>query len=260
MMTLLIGILVVSLSVLLAVAGLMLVRYLAPSTFFRPQSGAGYTIHQAIALVFGIGVGFAILIVWGELNESEAATSDEATDVQALYGLAERLPGSDRDRIQGSARAYAKVVVEEEWPLMADGQASSRAQSTAEELRGSILEFEPQTSTESEIYAQMLTDVNDLYKNRATRLLETEEGVPPFVWVVLVITGILTIVFTYFFDLESSRIHVFRVAAMTVVVALSLYTVRVVEYPFSGDVQVGPDAFEQVLDRMQGSSERQTQN
>jgi hypothetical protein len=248
-MMLLIGILVVSLSVVLAVAGLLLVRYLLPSTFFQPHSEAGYTIHQAISLVYGIAVGFAILIVWGELNEAEASTYDEATDVEALYGLAEQLPESDRNRIQDSSRTYSQLVVDEEWPLMAEGKTSSRAQSIVDELRTSILEFEPQTNAESAIDTQMLTDVHDLYKNRATRLLETKAGVPLFVWVVLLIMGILTIVFTYFFDLESG-VHIFRIAALTVAVALSLYTVHVVEYPFSGDVQVGPEAFEQVLDRI----------
>jgi uncharacterized protein YoaH (UPF0181 family) len=249
-MTLLFGILLILLSVLLAVAGLMLVRYLVPSTFFQSNSEASYTIHQAISLVYGVAVGFAILLVWEELNEAETTTHDEATDVEALYSLAEQLPESDRNRIQEFSRSYAQVVVEEEWPLMAGGQSSSHAQNTVEELRRSIQEVEPQTMAESALYAEMLTDVNDLYKNREARLLETKAGVPPFVWVVLLITGILTVAFTYFFDLKSSRVHILRVATLTVAVAISLYTVRVVEYPFAGEVQVGPDAFEQVLDRL----------
>lgn len=74
---------------------------------------------------------------------------------------------------------------------MADGQASPRAQSTVDELRTSIQGFEPQTAAESVLYAQMLTKIDDLYENREIRLLETQAAVPPFVWVVLLITGIL---------------------------------------------------------------------
>jgi uncharacterized protein YoaH (UPF0181 family) len=249
-MTLLIGLLVVSLSVLVALAGLMLVRRLLPSTFFESQPAATYTIHSAIAIVYGVSVGFAILLVWQELNEAERTTHQEATNVEALYRLADQLPESDRNRIQEFDRTYAQVVVEEEWPLMAKGQTSSHAQSTVEELRRSIQEFEPQTTAESALYSRMLTKIDDLYENRENRLLETQEGVPPYVWVVLVITGIITVAFTYLFDLKSSRVHVLRVAALTVAVALSLYTVSVVEYPFSGDVQVGPEGFEMVLARI----------
>jgi uncharacterized protein YoaH (UPF0181 family) len=249
-MTLLFGLLVILLSVVLAIAGLLLVRRLLPSTFFESRSEASYTIHQAISLVYGVAVGFAILLVWEELNVAEATTYQEAANVEALYQLAEQLPESDRNHIQELSRTYAQVVVEEEWPLMADGQASSHAQSTVEELRRSIQEFEPQTMAESDRYTQMLTKVDELSENRETRLLQTKAGVPLFVWGVLLITGILTVTFTYLFDLKSSRVHVLRVAALTVAVALALYTVRVVEYPFAGDVQVSPEAFEKVLDRI----------
>jgi ABC-type multidrug transport system fused ATPase/permease subunit len=250
-MTYLLGLLFVMLSVVVAVGGLLLVRRLVPSAFFESlHSDASYTVYNAIALVFGVAVGFAILLVWGELNEAEATTQQEASNVEALYRLAEQLPEPDRGQIQEFSRLYVQIVIEEEWPMMADGQASSRAQSAVEELRGSIQEYEPQTTAESALYSQMLTKSDDLYENRELRLLETKEGVPPFVWVVLVITGILTVVFTYLFDLESPRVHALRVAALTVAVALSLYTVRVVEYPFSGDVQVGPEAFEMVLGRL----------
>ena len=250
-MTYLFGLLFVLLSVVVAIGGLMLVRRLVPSAFYKSlHSDASTTVYQPIALVYGVTVAFAILLVWGELNEAEATTQQEASNVEALYRLAQQLPESDRDRIQEFSRLYVQIVIEEEWPMMADGQGSSHAQNTIEELLGSIQEYEPQTTAESALYSQMLTQGDDLYDNRELRLLETKEGVPTFVWVALVITGTLAITFIYLFDLESPRVYAFRVAAVTVAVALSLYTVSVVEYPFAGDVQVGPEAFEMVQGRL----------
>ncbi len=57
--------------------------------------------------------------------------------MEALYRLAEQLPESDRNQVQEFSRLYAQAVLEEEWPLLADSQASSHAQNTVEELRGS---------------------------------------------------------------------------------------------------------------------------
>ena len=249
-MTLLIGLLVVLLSVVLALARLMLARRLVPSTFFESRPEASYTIYSAIAIVYGVTVGFAILLVWQELNEAERTTHQEATSVEALYRLADQLPESDRNRVQEFDRTYAQVVVEEEWPLMAKDQTSSRAQSAAEELRRSIQELEPQTTAESALYSQMLTKIDELDENRELRLLQSQEGVPPLVWVVLVITGMITVAFAYLFGAEAPRMHVLRVTALTVVVALSLYTVHFIEHPFVGDVQVGSQAFEMVLGRI----------
>jgi uncharacterized membrane protein YeiB len=232
-----------------------LVRRLVPLTLFESHSQATDTIHQAIAMVYGVAVGFAILLVWQQLDTAEATTQREASNVEAIYRLAEQLPESDRSQVQELTQSYAQIVVEEEWPLLAHGQASSHAQNTLDELRGNIQEFEPQTMAELALYTQMLTKIDELDENRELRLLQSQEGVPPLVWVVLVITGIITVAFAYLFGAEAPRMHMLRVTALTVVVALSLYTVHFIEHPFVGDVQVGPQAFEMVLDRIQGNSE-----
>jgi hypothetical protein len=43
------------------------------------------------------------------------------------------------------------------------------------------------------------------------------------------------------------------VAALAVVLALSLFTIAALDYPFRGDVSIHPDAFEQVLERFRES-------
>src|SRR5215212_7963791 len=225
--TLLFGLLVVCLSVLLAVAGLVLVRYLVPLTLLKSHDEATNAIH----------------LVGEHLDTAQATTQREASDVEAIYRQAEQLHESDENRVQELSRSYAEVVVEEEWPLLAHGQASPQAQNTVDELRRSIQKLDPQTMGEQVLYTQMLTKVDELEENRGLRLLESNEGVPPLLWIVLVLMGIITVAFTYLFDMERPRMHMMLVAALAVVVALSLYTVRIIEYPFAGDVQVSPEAF-----------------
>ena len=247
---------VVLLSVLVALAGLLLVRRLAPLGFLESYSGATSTIHHAIAIVFGVSVAFAVFLVWEQLLVAQETTQREAGDVEALHRLATHLPEPDRNQLQEQAQSYAEIVVDEEWPLLARGQASTQAQNTADGLRESIEEFEPQTMAEQELYARMLTKADELEENRGIRLLQSRERVPTLIWLALVIAGIITVAFTYLFGMDSPRLHMLRVAALTVIVALSLYTIRIIEYPFSGDVRIGADAFELVLDRIEGASEK----
>ena len=251
MSTLLFGLLVVVLSVVLAIVGLLSIhRLLVPLIHLDSYSEATSTTHQTIALVYGVTIAFTIFLVWEHLDTAQATTQHEASDLEAIYRLAEQLPESDRAQVQGLSWSYAQVVVEEEWPLLAHAQGSPHAQDTLDELRTSIQEFAPQTMGEQALYTQMLTQVVTLEDNRGLRLLESNEGVPPLLWIVLVITGILTVTFAYLYGMEHPRVQIVRVAVLTVVVALSLYTVRVIEYPYVGDVQVRPEAFEKVLDRM----------
>jgi hypothetical protein len=253
---LLLGVLVVLLSVLVALAGLILVRRLVPLAHLKSHNEATSTIHHAIAIVFGVAAAFALFIVWGQLDTAQATTVREAGDVEALYRLATQLPESNRNQLQEQARSYAEVVVDEEWPLLARGQASQDAQNAADKLRESIDEFEPQAIDEQELYARMLTKVDELEENRGLRLIESQEGVPPLIWAAMVALGIITVAFTYLFGMDTPRLHMVRVALLTIVVALSLYTIHTLEYPFTPGVQVGPEAFERVLDRTGGVGEQ----
>jgi hypothetical protein len=237
------------LSVVVALAGLILARRLLPLEHFKSQNEVTGTIHHAIAIVFGVAAAFAIILAWEQLGTAQVITAREAGDVEALYRLASQLPASSGNQLQQQARSYAEAVVDEEWPLLARGQASANAQNAADKLRESINQFEPQTMAEQELYARMLTKVDDLEENRGLRLLASQEGVPPLIWAAMVILGIITVALTYLFGVDAPRLHMARVALLTVVVALSLYTIHALEYPFARGVQVGPDAFERVLDR-----------
>lgn len=74
-------------------------------------------------------------------------------------------------------------------------------------------------------------------------------------WVVLVVGEVITVSFTYLFGLETFWLHMLAVAALTVVVTLIIYTIAVLDYPFNGDLRVGPEAFELVLGRIEGGDQ-----
>ena len=48
-------------------------------------------------------------------------------------------------------------------------------------------------------------------------------------------------------------VHLFMVAALALIIALVLFTVAELEFPFRGGVWIGPEAMEQVLSRFESS-------
>jgi hypothetical protein len=168
--------------------------------------------------------------------------------MEELYWLAEQRPEPERAEIQKLTVSYAQVVVDEEWPLMRSGQTSPRAGTLANELRRSIEDFEPGTAAEQAIYSQELERVHDFDEAREVRLLNVREGLPPVLWFVLVSLGIDTILFTYFVGMQARWLHVLAVAALTGGITLIIFAIIVLDRPFGGDLRVGPDAFELVLE------------
>ena len=123
-------------------------------------------------------------------------------------------------------------------------------------MRLAVQDLKVSTWADQMIYEQGLESVHDLADARRTRLVEAEEGIPTVLWVVLVVGGIVTIGFTYLFGLENTRVHRLMVGALAGVIALALFTIGALEYPFSGGARVDPGAFELVLERFETSKLR----
>jgi hypothetical protein len=241
------GLLVVLLAVTLAVAGLLLVQRLVPLSVRESHNAGIGIIYAALYVMFGVMVGFSAYLVLNKYTTSQNTAKSEASNVEELYWLAEQFPEPEQGRIQELAVSYTRVVVDEEWPLMKQGQTSANAEATVDTLRRSIEDFEPSTDTERAVFTQALERVHDLDEAREVRLLNVSEGLPPILWIVLVSLGIDTILFSYFVGMKSAWLHACAVAALKGGIALIIFTIVVLDHPFGGDLRLGPDAFELVL-------------
>jgi hypothetical protein len=194
-----------------------------------------------------------VVAVWEQWNAAEDAANQEASAVAEIFWLAHRLPDPEGVHLQQLVRSYAQTVVDEEWPLMEQGKVSPKAWTILDEIRDSIQRMRPSTDAQQALYERGLQDIHDLASARRERLLDAEQGLPTILWVVLIVGGINVVAFTYLFGLESTSIHMMMVASLTLIIALVLFTVAALDYPFKGDIHLSPDAFEQVLSRFESS-------
>ena len=254
-MTIVVGVLVVIVSVLLALTGLVLVNRLVPETRRSSSNVGGGLIFRPISGVFGILIGFTAFLVWQQYTTAHVTTQREASELAAIYWHAEELPNSERLQVQQYARSYARIVIEEEWPLMGQGQESPKAWDTIDKLRRTIDGFEPSTSSEETLHDRQVTLVDEVLNDRRLRLLQSREGLPPILWTVLLGGTVLLVGYTYFFGLKDFRAHMMMVGTLTALVVTILFAIKSLEYPFSGDMRVDPSALELVLNRFNGDSQ-----
>src|SRR5919112_548732 len=148
------GLLIVAVAMVVAVGGLLLVQHLY-STERRKQANdvAGF-IYAVLGVAYAVLLGLMLIAVWEQWNEAEDVTTEEANELAGIFWFAHALPQPEGRRIQELARSYAQVVVEEEWPLMEQGGASSKAWDSLDELRGAVLGLDPPTATQQTPYSQ----------------------------------------------------------------------------------------------------------
>ena len=251
------GLLIVAVAMVVAVGGLLLVQRLY-STERRKQANdvAGF-IYAVLGVAYAVLLGLMLIAVWEKWNAAETVTTEEANELAGIFYFAHALPQPEGRHIQELVRSYSQVVVEEEWPLMAQGRSSPKAWATLDELRGTILGLNPptaqQTGYDQMRYNEMLVQLHDLGNARRERLLAAGQGLPPIMWIVLILGGVITVGFTYLFGLEDTLVHLLMVAALALIISMSLFTVAALDYPFNGDIRIHPAAYEQDLERFHES-------
>jgi hypothetical protein len=82
---------------------------------------------------------------------------------------------------------------------------------------------------------------------RRLRLLEVSQSLHGILWVFLHGGGVVAVSFTYLFGLKSNLAHALMVAALTLVICGILFTIGEFDNPFSGVVEIRPDAFKEML-------------
>jgi hypothetical protein len=243
------GLLVVAVSVLIAVSGLTLVQRLVPSQLRQQHNDVAGFIYAVLGVIYAVLIALVVIAVWEDFAAARDTVEREASELDDVFRLAHALPDPEGRQLQELARSYAQVVVDEEWAIMAQGRASQRAWDLLDEMTIRFENVEVRTRTEQVLYAEALSRIDELADARNARLVAAGEGIPTVLWGVLVVGGISVVGYTYLFGLENTLVHSLMVAVLTLIISSVLFTIGVLEYPFSGDVRVSPEPFELVLER-----------
>ena len=253
--TVVLGILIILLAVTLAVAGTALVRNRVPVEVRDSHTVPLGLLNVGLTGIFGIIVGLTAFLVLGEYSDAQQALQSEAGDVEEIYRLAGPLPEPKQERIQGLAISYARVVVNEEWPLMEKDRTSPRAAALIEDLRSTIQEgYRTSTGAEQDFFGEELDVMDELDADREARVLAVHQRLPSILWIALVILAIATLGVSSLAGMENRRLHLLTVGILAAGITVAMFTIGVLDRPFGTDFRVQPQPFELLLNEIEGNS------
>ena len=252
------GVLAVIGACLAALAGLELVQRLVPHEKRQEHNDVAGFLYAVIGVVYAVLLALLVIAVWEQYQKANETVESEANGVAEVAWLAHRLPEPERHELQEDARAYAQEVVDEEWPRMEQGlgggvQSFPEGWDLIDDIRATLQEVEVRTEADQALYAEGLDQIERLNDARRMRFVAAEEGLPGILWAVLVFGAVVAVGFTYLFGLRNSWAHRLMVMSLTAVIVLVLFTIGVMEYPFSGGARLEPEAFELILERFETS-------
>jgi hypothetical protein len=181
------GLFLVAVAVVVAVCGLVLVQRLVPTDRRKQHNDVAGFIYAVLGVSYAVLLGLGLIAVWEKWDAADTLTADEANELAGIFYWAHALPQPEGRHVQELVRSYDRVVVEEEWPLMAQGSSSPKAWDTLDELRATILGLQrpkgaQQTGYDQMRYEEILVQLHELGNARRERLLAAEQGLPAIMW------------------------------------------------------------------------------
>ena len=223
----------------------LLKKRLGAETIAKCHEVGSYYLSM-VGTFYAVLLGLIVVDSMTKFQEAQSAVDREMTALIRIYSSAERFP-EQRAHLEKTVKDYADEVVDVEFPMMErKGRPDERARDIALEILQTVKGIEPVTENQKAMFPILLSDVSDLLIARRERTKATNFGEPSVEWIILVAGGIITIVLTFFFTIESHAIHMFMRIAVALTVLMSLYLTFLFGSPFSGDLKVSSDPFRMV--------------
>lgn len=245
--TLEVATIIVMLSVIVSWIGLFVFdRFVHVSIRSRHNDVAGFII-AIIGVVYAVLLAFIAVAAWANFDSANRVVQQEANLVDNLYRDAIAIPDPTRTEMRDDIKQYLNVVIEKEWPAQREHRTETAGWVPVEKLQGAVASLDPKTLGQSVVEAEMLKTLNDLYSARRTRLLAAADGIPNTIWWILVLGGVITVAFSFFFGMPSMAMHYAMTGTLAASLALVMVLIVALDWPFRGQVSISPEAYQTVL-------------
>jgi len=234
-------------AVILSIAGLLFVRKLVPHHKLKLHNDVAGPIFGTLGAIYAVLLAFAVVVVWQDFDRANSNVEKEANCLASLYHNAEAFSPLFQKEARILLFEYGRVVVQNEWKALAKGESSPKVGEIVKKLWSLYSNYQPKTETEKIFLTESVHKLNELSEFRSTRIMDSRTGVNPLLWFVLIIGGISTITFTFFFGSENLRAQVAMAVLLGVLICLILFTILSLDFPFTGNITISPKAFKIIV-------------
>lgn len=236
-----------------ALLGLRLVRaFVLPRLHVTVQDSEFVgTVVQSVMVCYALAVALIAVKVWETHGDTAQTVSAEAAAVASLYRDVSNYPEPLRRELQAGVRDYVEYVIRDAWPAQRDGRMPPYGGvKRMDEVQGMLVGFEPATQGQMAFHQETWRAFNRLIELRRLRLDAVNGGLPTAMWVVVLLGAAIGLGTTFFFRVDDVRLHTTLVLLLAAFIALVVFVIFAMDRPFRGDVGVGPDSFQLVLDQL----------
>jgi hypothetical protein len=207
---------------------------------------AGIMLSAAV-VAYSIAVGLCVVTLWGKVDEARGATEAEATNLLALVGGTGVFGTPVQEQIRAGVIAYNRDVVDN-WPQRIHGDASDAVRHDLSGLATTVGGLRPETHAQRAFVEDAVGRLAHAAELRATSVrLAQEQQLPGVLWIAVLGGSVIVLCLSLTCGVRDSAMRAVLLAGLTATVGINLFLVAELNYPFYGDVAIGPDSYQDVV-------------
>jgi hypothetical protein len=235
------------------IAAILGVRRHAPDGGYFNDGDRAAGVFGVLATGFALLLGFVIFLAFTKYDGSRAGAEAEALAVVQLFETSQLMPPDARPQLAGEVECYARSVVNLEWPAMQAGRGFETISPWGLSMFRTLQTIAPGTAAEQSAYDAWLAQTSAREEARRDRLHAAEGVVPQPLWIVLLLSAALVLVYVLFFADSGERAVVqgLMAGSVTAVVVASLLVLSSLNRPYDTGVGgIRPIAMQRSLEIM----------
>jgi hypothetical protein len=203
---------------------------------------SGYSLFYALL------VGLLTVAAYQNRERVEQAILAEANAVGALYSDMETYPEPIRSDMKELLRDYVLFTVHKDWPAHREGRFMSGGVNRTAAMRQKLATFEPQTTAQQIVHAQVIGAFHEFSAARQARLTGVITRIPDVLWYAVGIGAVISVVVIAMLRMKIVA-HFILGAISIFFLGVILFVIVVLDDPLRGLSGVAPTAFETVWER-----------
>jgi hypothetical protein len=204
-------------------------------------------LMRVVGWLFTLLLSLTFTDVVSELASLETAIEGEAAAISDIHHNLRRFDTVETRKIQTLLVDYTQAVIDDDWPALANGNLSERAETLLRQLEDAVLDLKATGATQETLWSRAIVDVDTISDYRLSRLQQARQQ-PSLVLIVVVFGYLVTMV--YFGVYRPHRAVVWLISFYTVFVGVVIYLILAMSDPFQGVTAIDAAPLEYVLETM----------
>ena len=221
----------------------VLVRRMFPHWERGEHNDAAGVMLSAAVVVYSVAIGLCVITLWGKLDDAQRATQAEATNLVAVAEGSRVCDAAVQERIRSEVIAYNRDVVDR-WALRIRGEPQPQVGQDLDGLVATVAQLEPQTQAQRAFVDDAVNRLTRASELRVSSVrLAHDQQLPGVLWVAVLGGSVVVLALSLTCGVRDGALRRILLTGVTATVGINLFLVAELNYPFYGDIRVGPDSY-----------------